>query len=92
MCPEVKLAATRIAKLNNRIIKLEISIIINKGNNQAGTTGSKVAKIYLSAVPNDIKTNVTQKINDHGRITTNSAIGVSAPLETANIVTLQIII
>jgi len=65
---------------------------INSGNNQLGTTGSKVAKIYLSAVPNDIKTNVTQKINDHGRITINNAIGVSAPLDTAKIVTLHIII
>jgi len=85
------LAATRIAKLNNRIIKLEISTTISRGNNQLGTTGSNVLNMYLSAVPNVIKTNVTQNIKDHGNITTKSAIGVSAPLETAKIVTQQII-
>jgi len=56
-----------------------------------GTTGSKVEKTYLSAVPKVMKTNVTQKIKLQGKITINNAIGVSAPLETAIIVTQQII-
>jgi len=73
------------------MIKLEISTTISKGNNQPGTTGSKVLKMYLSAVPKAIKTNVTQNIKDHGNITTKSAMGVSAPLDTAKIVTQQII-
>jgi len=39
-----------------------------------------------------MKTKVTQKIKLQGKITTNKAIGVSAPLDTAIIVTQQIII